>query len=164
MPIYPPVQGNQIWYKSRYFAEAIMDHCFQNTALPTINSSLYFALYTDDPLTLDGGLTSGTNEVAYTGYARVQVARDSLTWGNNGTRQEVYLLDDVIWPHPEDVTGPPYIDYVAIVNGPNTTDSILYLLFQDVGEFIHQQFYNPALYGDGSTENDTSKLFWIGEY
>lgn len=78
---------------STAFATALLQHIFQNaavanygdaTGLPAAATvgSLYLALHTADP-----GKTGNqsTNEAAYTGYARVAVARNSSNWSVSGT-------------------------------------------------------------------------------
>jgi hypothetical protein len=75
--------------KSNTFETALMQHIFQNTACGTIGDatglqgssaagSLYISLHSSDPA--DTG-SQTTNELAYTNYARIGVARGTATWG-----------------------------------------------------------------------------------
>ena len=78
--------------KSNTFETALMQHVFQNTACGTIGDaagllgssaagSLYISLHSADPGEA-GNQT--TNELAYTNYARVGVARGTATWTITG--------------------------------------------------------------------------------
>lgn len=77
---------------STAFATALLDLLLQNTALANIGDasglqpsaaagSLYIALHTASP---GVGGNQSTNEAAYTGYARVAVARSSAGWTVTG--------------------------------------------------------------------------------
>ena len=55
---------------------------FNATAMPSYGSNLFVHLHTADPGVTG---TSSTNEVAYTGYAAVQVARDGTGWTPSGS-------------------------------------------------------------------------------
>lgn len=77
---------------STAFATALLDLLLQNTALANIGDagglqpsatagSLYIALHTATP---GAGGNQSTNEAAYTGYARVAVARTSGGWTVSG--------------------------------------------------------------------------------
>lgn len=76
--------------KSDYFENAILALLFNATAIANIAdnaaasplTSLYVSLHTADPG--DSG-SQTTNEAAYTGYARVAVARTSGGWTVSGT-------------------------------------------------------------------------------
>lgn len=77
---------------STAFATALLDLLLQNTALANIGNagglqpssaagSLYIALHTANP---GAGGNQSTSEAAYTGYARVAVARTSGGWTVSG--------------------------------------------------------------------------------
>lgn len=62
--------------KSNYLENAVVAKLFNNTALPfDALTLLYISLHTADPGEAGSQLTS---EAAFTGYARVSVARTSL--------------------------------------------------------------------------------------
>lgn len=67
--------------KSSAAEHNLLDMLFRKVSFPGVASanggSLFIALHTSDPGE-DG--TQATNEVAYTGYSRVQVARTSANW------------------------------------------------------------------------------------
>jgi len=74
--------------KTDAFVQALEDLIFQNVALANIGTvaglqpsssagSLYLSLHTASPGTTGN---QATNEVSYTGYARVAVARSSAGW------------------------------------------------------------------------------------
>jgi hypothetical protein len=54
-------------------------------------TDLYVALHTADP----SAGNQGTSEVAYTGYARVEVARDNTAWTESGG--EVENADEILF-------------------------------------------------------------------
>lgn len=94
--------------KSATWSGQILGLLFNATAVPNvaINASssplttLYCALHTADP-TASGVQT--TSEVAYTGYARVAVARTAGAWSVGAT--SVTPVANIIWPNPTAVTG-----------------------------------------------------------
>jgi hypothetical protein len=74
--------------KSNAFETALLQHIFQNAALANVGDatglpaaatvgSLYVSLHTSDPA--EAGVAN-TNEISYTGYARVGVIRSSSGW------------------------------------------------------------------------------------
>ena len=78
--------------KSDAFEQALLDLIFLNTDIANIGDaaglqnsaaagSLYVALHTADPG--EAG-TQSTSEIAYTGYARVAVARSGVGWTRTG--------------------------------------------------------------------------------
>jgi hypothetical protein len=78
--------------KSDAFEAALLDLIFLNTDIANIGDaaglqnsavagSLYVALHTADPA--DGG-SQTTNEISYTGYARVAVVRSGAGWTRSG--------------------------------------------------------------------------------
>jgi len=58
--------------KSDAFETDVLNHIFKSIAIPTLGATIYTALHTADPG--DTGNAS-TNEVSYTGYARVGITR-----------------------------------------------------------------------------------------
>lgn len=79
--------------KSNVLEAAILNHLFCNAAISLVGDatglpaaatvgSLYLSLHTADPGEAGDQTTS---EVAYTGYARVAVARDNTHWTVSGT-------------------------------------------------------------------------------
>lgn len=90
--------------KSNAFETALLGLLFENTAITNLGDagglratttagSLYFSLHTSDPGEA-GDQT--TNEVAYTSYARVAVARSSSGWTVSGNA--VAVDADVTFP------------------------------------------------------------------
>jgi hypothetical protein len=78
--------------KTNSFADAIEDHVFLNSAIANVGDgsglqpaatagSFWLSLHSSSP-----GVTGNqaTNEVSYTGYARVAVARTSAGWVRSG--------------------------------------------------------------------------------
>lgn len=67
--------------KSNAFEHSILDMVFRKVSIAGLCSanggSLFAALHTGDPG--EAG-TQATNEIAYTGYARVELARTSAQW------------------------------------------------------------------------------------
>lgn len=67
--------------KSNSFEHSLLDLVFRKVSLAGLCSanggSLFAALHTSDPG--EAG-TQATNEIAYTGYARVEIARTSSAW------------------------------------------------------------------------------------
>lgn len=90
--------------KSNAFETALLGLLFENTAITNLGDagglratatagSLYFSLHTSDPGEA-GDQT--TNEIAYTSYARVAVARSSSGWTVSGNA--VAVDADVTFP------------------------------------------------------------------
>lgn len=90
--------------KSNAFETAFLSHLFENANIANVGDatglrgsstagSLYFSLHTSDPGEA-GDQT--TNEVAYTSYARVAVARSSSGWTVSGNA--VAVDADVTFP------------------------------------------------------------------
>jgi hypothetical protein len=78
---------------SNAFEDLLLKHLFQNATVPNVGDatglpasgaagSLYVSLHTADPS--EAG-TQATSETAYTGYARVAVARSAAAWPVSGT-------------------------------------------------------------------------------
>jgi hypothetical protein len=63
--------------KSNLLENDLVALVFNNAALPWAVSNLFVALHIADPGEAGG---QDTNECAYTGYARVSVARDNTGW------------------------------------------------------------------------------------
>lgn len=86
--------------RSNTFVNDLLKHIFQNADIPLVGDAtglrgsttvgnLYIALHTADPGAAGNQTTS---EASYTGYGRIDVARNSTNWGvtsntasNNGT-------------------------------------------------------------------------------
>jgi hypothetical protein len=89
--------------KSTTYSAQLLALLFNGTAVPGIAinttttplTSLFLSLHTADP-TLTG--TQATNEVAYTSYARVTVARTTGGWVLSGA--SVSPVANIIWPSP----------------------------------------------------------------
>lgn len=90
--------------KSNAFETALLQHIFENANIANLGDatgvrgsstagSLYFSLHTSDPGEA-GDQT--TNEIAYTSYARVAVARSSSGWTVSGNA--VAVDADVTFP------------------------------------------------------------------
>jgi hypothetical protein len=90
--------------KTNSFEEAMLDHIFLNSGLPNIGDSvglasstpqgsLYISLHTGDP-TETGD--QGTNEAAYSPYARVAAGRTGEYW--NRTANTVINVTGLIFP------------------------------------------------------------------
>jgi hypothetical protein len=90
--------------KSNAFETAILGLLFENTAITNFGDAgglratatagdLFFSLHTADP---DEAGSQTTNEVAYTSYARVSVARSAAGWTVTGNA--VALDADVVFP------------------------------------------------------------------
>lgn len=90
--------------KSNAFETAFLQHLFENANIANVGDatglrgsstagSLYFSLHTSDPGEA-GDQT--TNEIAYTSYARVAVARSSSGWTVSG--DAVAVDADVVFP------------------------------------------------------------------
>jgi hypothetical protein len=87
--------------KTNAFESALLKHIFQNLAIANIGDatglpasatagSLYVSLHTADPG--EAG-TQTTSEIAYTGYARVAVARAAGSWAeSNGVVSNVAAI------------------------------------------------------------------------
>lgn len=58
--------------KSNAFETDVLNLIFKDTAIPSLGATIYAALHTADPG--EAG-TAATNEVTYTGYARVGITR-----------------------------------------------------------------------------------------
>jgi hypothetical protein len=92
--------------KSATYSNQILALLFTATAIPSIAANgaspltnLFCALHTADP-TAAGTQTS--NEVSYSGYARVSVARTAGGWLVTGA--SVSPVANIVWPSP---TGSP---------------------------------------------------------
>lgn len=89
--------------KSAAFDNALLQLIFNGTSITglaqnTLSSpytTLYCALHTADP-TASGN--QSTNEISYTGYARVAVGRTSSGWVVSGS--SVSPVSSIIWPSP----------------------------------------------------------------
>jgi hypothetical protein len=97
--------------KSNAFETAFLSHLFENANIATVGDatgirgstvagSLYFSLHTADPG--EAG-TQATNEIAYTSYARVAVARSAAGW--TVTNDAVAVDADVTFPAGTGGTG-----------------------------------------------------------
>lgn len=82
-------------------------------------TALWVALHTADPG--EGGAQT-TSEAAYTGYARVSVARSSLGWtvsGNQATNAAEVTF-------PESTSGPEVITHVSVGTTSSGAGKVLY--------------------------------------
>lgn len=90
--------------KSNAWETSLLQHLFENADVANIGDatgirgsttagSLYFSLHTADPGETG---TQATNEIAYTSYARVAVARSSSGWTVTG--DAVAVDADVVFP------------------------------------------------------------------
>lgn len=87
--------------KSATFSNQLLALIFNGTTIPNLAqnatasplTNLYLALHTADP-TASG--TQATNEVSYTGYARVAVARTTGGWTVTGAN--VDPVANIVWP------------------------------------------------------------------
>lgn len=80
-------------------SQAFMDYLLKGVALTALPSSLYLALFTTTPNTNGtGGVEVSTSG---TGYARVELARQTATWtGPTGTSQEYNNTNELVFPVP----------------------------------------------------------------
>lgn len=93
--------------KSATFSNQMLALIFNGTTIANIAinatsgplTNLYMAMHTADP---GASGTQSTNEVAYTGYARVAVARTAGGWTVSG--QAVTPVANIMFPNP---TGSP---------------------------------------------------------
>lgn len=80
--------------KSNYLETVLLQAVFNADALPfNADTNVYVALHTADPG--EAG-TQDTNEVTYTGYSRVAVARTSSGWAVVGNMAA--NVTDITWP------------------------------------------------------------------
>lgn len=80
-------------------SQSFMDYLLKGIALPALPSSLYLALFTTTPGTSGtGGVEVSTSG---TGYARVELPRQTGTWtGPSGSSQEYNNTNELIFPVP----------------------------------------------------------------
>lgn len=69
------------------FENALLDYLFRGVPIPDLGDTLYFALHTADPG--EAGNQS-TNEVTFTGYARVAIGRNEVDFVLDGTGAHPY--------------------------------------------------------------------------
>ena len=92
--------------KGNAFETDLLEHIFNNTSIAGIGDaaglpasstagSLYASLHSADPG--EAG-TQATNELAYTGYARVAVARTTAAWLVNTTNGTVSPVANIEFP------------------------------------------------------------------
>jgi hypothetical protein len=91
-------------------------------------TSLYISLHVGDPGT---GGTQLSNEVSYTGYARVPILRSSSGWSviNN----TVTPASNIVFGTPTTVTGQPVATYAVIGTSLSGSGKILYKMVLNPG-------------------------------
>lgn len=97
----------------------LMKFLFNETAMPAYGSTLYVSLHTADPG--EAG-TQTTSEAAYTGYARVAVARTSAGWtvaANQASNTAEILF-------PECTGGSSTVTHVAVGTSLSGAGQLLY--------------------------------------
>lgn len=120
--------------KSIYLRNAYLQLLFNATAIANIANNattapltnLFVSLHTGDP---GGAGTQAVNEIAYTGYARVAVARSSLGWSVVGTT--VKPVNDINFPVPTAVGGTVIATHMSIGVAVSGASSILYSAMLD---------------------------------
>ena len=105
--------------KSALFETQLLSLTFNGTSLPWANTDLFISLHTADPG--ESGNQS-TAEVAYTGYTRVAVSRDSLGWTVAGNT--AYNTAEILFP--ECVGSPSVVGYLAIGLASSGPSQIIY--------------------------------------
>jgi hypothetical protein len=69
--------------KTDTWEQALLNYAFQGTAIPwNAETALYVSLHTSSPG--EAG-AQNTNEIAYTGYARVACTRNSSSWSRSNS-------------------------------------------------------------------------------
>lgn len=167
------------WGKTPWFGRAILRHVVFGEAFPTINSSLYFALYSANPCDLgnnsDTGITSGDAEANYAGYARVAVVRNNTNFTNTGLAgtTSLALMPDVVFPACLD-SNADILPYIGICAGPNTSDPILWYALVGIGTasttegpllsdpFVTGLNDEPVLGGYNSSSGGTVSFSFVG--
>lgn len=117
--------------KSNYLQTALLDLIFNATTIANLaeNAStsplttLYVALHTADP-TNSGNQSS--NEVSYTGYARVGVARTSAGWAVSGSSPTVVQpVSNITFPTSTGGTGGT-VQFWSVGTASSGAGNILY--------------------------------------
>ena len=114
--------------KSTTYSGQLLALLFNATTIPNIAinatssplTTLYCSLATADP-TASG--TQSTNEVTYTSYARVAVARTTGGWTVSGA--SVSPVSNIIWPTPTGAAG-QVATYVVIGTAASGAGTMLY--------------------------------------
>ena len=115
--------------KSNTFENDYLKLVFWGTAIANIAdnaavsplTNIYIALHTGDPG--ESGVQS-TNEISYTGYARVAVARSAAGWAISGN--VVTPVANIAFPNPTAVTGTPVATHCSIGVAVSGASKILY--------------------------------------
>lgn len=123
--------------KSSAFENDLLKLIFQGTNIANLAdntatdpvTSLYVSLHSADP----AGGTQSTNEISYTTYARVAVARASGAGGWTITDNSVSPTDNIVFPTPT-VLGSGAGNYVGIG-----------LLASGAGELLYSGALTPAI-------------------
>jgi hypothetical protein len=147
--------------KSDAWENALMLLLFNNTNAANIGDatglrgsttagSLYLSLHTADP-----GETGSqtTNEVAYTGYARVAVARASGAGGFTVTGNSVSPVGNVDFPERSDAGASVTATHVGIGTAASGAGVLLYSGALDVSEVI-TQFVTPRVKNTSTVTED----------
>ena len=116
--------------KSTTFSGQILALYFNGTAIPNVAinatssplTTIYCGLATADP-TASG--TQSANEVTYTGYTRVAVARTTGGWTVSGA--SVSPVANIIWPTPSGAAG-QVATYVVIGDAASGAGTMRYAL------------------------------------
>lgn len=80
-------------------SQSFMDYLLKGIVLPSLSGSLYLCLFTTTPnANGTGGVEVSTSG---TGYARVELPRQTTTWtGPTGTNQEYNNTAEIVFPVP----------------------------------------------------------------
>lgn len=106
--------------KTNVFENELLAFIFNGTAISGLGASLYVSLHTADPG--EAG-TQATNEAAYTGYQRVEVARTAGGWNvvNNVASPAANVL------FPEYAGGPtPALTHFGVGTSATGAGKLLY--------------------------------------
>lgn len=110
--------------KSWHLSDDWLNYTFIGTAIPwAANTHMYVALHSADPMANIATGTQETNEITYTGYTRLAVPRDGVTWVNDGAA--ISTIVDLYFPINTG-TSEPTVSHVSIGTASTGAGEILY--------------------------------------